>query len=272
MTSTADYIASLESWRRHRLERLKAADGWLNIIGRWQLEPGSVTVGSAANNDIVLSAGPARLGTLTQEAGGEVTFAPKKGGSPIRITPDRKHPPQFTVEGLLLEIMTLNGDNALRVRDTHSTAPDKLAPIEHFPTRPEWRIVAGWLPYAEPLHLTVGTTRNIDTSVEATHKAVFSVDGKPYELIATHGTPERPQFVIRDLTSRDSTYPASRFVYGEEVTGSSIVLDFNKAINPPCAFTEFAVCPLPPPTNILPFRIEAGEKWPHPRPAEVQPD
>ena len=67
----------------------------------------------------------------------------------------------------------------------------------------------------------------------------------------------------RDLTSRDSTYPASRFVYGEEVTEHSIVLDFNKAINPPCAFTEFAVCPLPPPANVLPIRIEAGEKWPH---------
>jgi uncharacterized protein (DUF1684 family) len=89
---------------------------------------------------------------------------------------------------------------------------------------------------------------------------VFAHEGKTYELIATHGTPNAPQFVIRDLTSRDSTYGACRFVYGEDVTEDSIVLDFNKAINPPCAFTEHAVCPLPPAQNVLPFRIEAGEK------------
>ena len=68
---------------------------------------------------------------------------------------------------------------------------------------------------------------------------------------------------IRDLTSRDKTYPASRFVYGEDVTADTIVLDFNKAINPPCAFTEHAVCPLPPAENVLPIRIEAGELRTH---------
>jgi uncharacterized protein (DUF1684 family) len=93
-----------------------------------------------------------------------------------------------------------------------------------------------------------------------THKAVFQKAGRTWELIATHGTPQAPQFVIRDLTSRDDTYPASRFLYGENVTDATIVLDFNKAINPPCAFTEYAVCPLPPPENVMPIRIEAGEK------------
>jgi len=263
MTASTDYLAQLEAWRARRLAALKAADGWLNIIGRWWLEPGTVTIGRGAGNDIVLPAGPDRLGTLTQEANGTVSFAPAGGGEPIRVDPNKQHPPQFTVEGLLLEITTLNGQNALRIRDMQSSAPEALPPIAYFPPRPAWRIVADWVPYSEPQALTVGTTKDIDTEVEVTHKAVFEIDGKPFELIATHGTPERPQFVIRDLTSRDSTYPASRFVYGEEVTEHSIVLDFNKAINPPCAFTEFAVCPLPPPANVLPIRIEAGEKWPH---------
>ncbi len=84
--------------------------------------------------------------------------------------------------------------------------------------------------------------------------------GVTYELLATHGTPEAPQFVIRDQTARDSTYAACRFVFGEDVTDTTIVLDFNKALNPPCAFTEHAVCPLPPAENVLPIRIEAGEK------------
>ena len=182
---------------------------------------------------------------------------------PIRVEPNKQKPPKFVVDGLLIEITTLNGENALRIRDTNSVEPARLAPIEYFAPSEAWRIVADWVPYAAPQQLTVGTTKDIDTEVEVTHKAVFTVGGQRYELIATHGTPQSPQFVIRDLTSKDSTYPASRFVYGEDVTETSIVLDFNKAINPPCAFTEFAVCPLPPPANVLPIRIEAGEKWPH---------
>ena len=108
--------------------------------------------------------------------------------------------------------------------------------------------------------MTIDTTKSIPTDVEVTHKAAFTKDGQRFELIPTHGTPEVPQFVLRDLTSRDLTYPASRFLFGEEVSKTTIILDFNKAINPPCAFTEHAVCPLPPPENILPIRIEAGEK------------
>jgi uncharacterized protein (DUF1684 family) len=165
---------------------------------------------------------------------------------------------------LLLEITSINGDNALRVRDTQSTAPAQLKDIPHFPAKPEWRIVADWVRLDTPQGKTINTTKNIETDVQVTHKAVFSHDGKTYALLATHGTAEAPQFVIRDETSKDTTYPASRFVYGEEVTDKTIVLDFNKAINPPCSFTEHAVCPLPPPENILPFRIEAGEtRLPH---------
>jgi len=263
MTIDTSFLASLDAWKARRLANLKAADGWLNIIGRWWLDAGTITVGSAPDNGIVLSAGPARLGTLTQADDGAVTFAPANGSAPIHVEPNKKHPPKFTVDGLLIEITTLNGENALRIRDINSTAPDRLAPIEYFPADPKWRIVADWVPFEAPKGMTVDTTGDILTEVEVTHKAVFTHDGQRYELIATHGTPDSPQFVLKDPTSRDSTYQASRFLFGEEVTDKTIVLDFNRAINPPCAFTEFAVCPLPPPENVLPFRIEAGEKRLH---------
>jgi len=255
-----DYLAELDAWKQKRLAALRAPQGWLNIIGRWWLTPGTVTVGSGADNDLVLASGPAKLGTLTQHENGNVTFMPANGEPTVELVPNKKKPPQFTLEGLLVEVTTLNGENALRVRDTHSTAPDELEPLRYFPARPEMRIVADWVPYEAPRGVTVNTTKDIETDVEVTHKAVFTLDGQRYELIATHGTPESPQFVIRDQTSRDDTYPASRFLFGEDVTATSIVLDFNKAINPPCAFTEFAVCPLPPAENVLPIRIEAGEK------------
>ncbi len=260
MTASADYLVALDAWKAKRLANLKAPTGWLNIIGRYWLEAGAVSVGSAADNDIVLPAGPAHLGTVTQGDGGPVTFKPADGGEPITVEPDKKHPPRFMVGELLLEITTVNGENALRIRDTASRAPAEFGGIEYFPTQQDWRIVADWVPFETPLDLVVDTTGNIPTGVAVTHKAVFSHEGKTYELIATHGTPESPQFVIKDPTSKDSTYPASRFLFGEDVTENSIVLDFNKAINPPCAFTEHAVCPLPPPENVMPFRIEAGEK------------
>ena len=259
MTIPSDYAAQFAQWRDKRLANLKAADGWLNIIGRYWLEDGNARVGSAADNDIVLSAGPARVGTLTQDEKG-VLYTPADGSAPIQLSLDKAKPPRFQCGSLLLEVTSLNGENALRVRDTESPVPATLKSIDSFPLDPSWRIVADWVALDAPQGMTVDTTKSIATDVQVTHKAVFTRDGQKFELLATHGTAEAPQFVLRDLTSRDSTYPASRFLYGEQVTDTSIVLDFNKAINPPCAFTEHAVCPLPPPENVLPIRIEAGEK------------
>lgn len=254
------YLADLDAWKARRLASLKSPEGWLNIIGRFWLENGTVKVGKAADNDLVLSAGPDHVGSLTQDEAGGVTFTPADGGEAIVLKLDKKNPPRFTVGGLLLEVTTLNGENALRVRDTQSEAPAQFPGIDYFPAQPEWRIVAEWVPLETPMGLTVDTTKSIPTDVQVTHKAVFEHDGTRYELIPTHGTLTSPQFVLRDQTSRDLTYPASRFLFGEEVGENTIVLDFNKAINPPCSFTEHAVCPLPPPQNVLPFRIEAGEK------------
>src|SRR5690606_29529213 len=189
-----------------RLARLKAPDGWLNIIARVWLSEGTVSVGSAADNDIVLSAGPDHVGSLTQDAAGAVTFTPADGSAPMALKLDKKHPPQFTVGSLLLEVTTLNGEHALRVRDTQSKAPEALPPLRYFAPRPEWRIVADWVPLDTPMGLTVDTTGAIPTDVEVTRKAVSAHEGRDYELLATHGTPEVPQFVIRDLTSRDETY------------------------------------------------------------------
>lgn len=260
MAAPEDYLAQLEAWKVKRLADLKAPNGWLNIIGRFWLEAGTVSFGAAADNDLVLSAGPAHAGSIAQDDAGQVTFIPADGTAPQVLKLDKKNPPRFTVDTLLCEVTTLNGENALRIRDTASKAPAALEAIDYFPSRPDWRIEAQWISLQAPKGMTVDTSKSIPTDVEATHKAVFTHDGQQFELYATHGTATAPQFVIRDLTSRDSTYPASRFVFGENVTDTSIILDFNKAINPPCAFTEHAVCPLPPAENVLPIRIEAGEK------------
>lgn len=257
MTTEQTYRDEIENWRTQRLASLKGEAGWLNIIGRWELEPGTVTVGSAADNDIVLEVGPAHVGSFTQAADGGVTFTAADGGVPEALELDKKNFPKLTVDRLLLEVTSLNSRNALRIRDRQSTAPAALSSIPHFPVDPAWRIEAQWLPLDTPRTATVDTVMGIPTEVTITHKAVFEHDGETVELLPTHGTEQAPQFVLRDATAGE-TYPASRFLFGAP-HGSKIVLDFNKAINPPCAFSDYAVCPLPPAENVLPFRIEAGE-------------
>ena len=259
-TENAAYLAALDDWKARRLAALKAPDGWLNLISRSWLTAGTVTVGSASDNAIVLPVGPAHLGTLHQDENGEADFIPSDGSATIHFKPSKTAPPKALVAGLLIELTTINGDNALRIRDTNSAAAASFPGIASFPVKPDHRVVAQWVAFEAPRGLTVDTSKSIRTDVEATHQAIFELQGQTFSLTATHGTPDAPQFVFRDLTSRDETYGAGRFVYGEDVTPTTIVIDFNKAINPPCAFTEHAVCPLPPPENILPIRIEAGER------------
>jgi len=260
MTASKPYIDDILQWRTERLATLAAEDGWLNLIGRWDLDPGSVTIGSAADSGIVLPVGPERLGTVTEEPGGDVVFAPADGGAAIRVVPDRKVPPRFRVGRFLFEIMTVGGRSSLRARDVEHSARDSFAGIDYFDIDEAWRIVAEWIPLEQPFEDQVETTVGTINLVTVTHKAAFTHDGVRHELLPSYGTPQAPQFVIRDRTAPAETYPASRFVYGEAIKDGTIVLDFNKAINPPCAFTDFAVCPLPPPQNVLPFRIPAGER------------
>lgn len=256
-----DLVAEWEDWKTRRLQALTAPDGWINIIGRFPLENGTVSVGSAEDNDIVLAEGPAYVGTLTQDDEG-VSYTAADGGPAQKLALSKSKPPRFTVDDLLLEVTTLNGENALRVRHTASDAAQQLKPLRYFPFDPSWRITAEWRELEAPKQLTIDTSKSIATDVAATHRAVFERDGQRFELLATHGTPERPQFVIRDKTADAQTYPAARFVFGENVTADTIVLDFNRAVSPPCAFTDFAVCPLPPAENVLPVAVEAGELKP----------
>jgi len=260
LTEIADYHDYIEQWRRERLTGLKQKGGWLSLVGRWPLEAGTVSIGSSDENDIVLPAGPGKLGALTLVEGKGLTFS-HEGGSEQRFIPaDSRFPVVFPVDRFNFEVTSMSGALALRVRDLESDEPEKLEALPYFPADPSWRIRAEWVALAEPGEVTLDTVIGVKTLVPVSHVARFDHDGKTVELLSTYGTAERPQFVFRDSTAKDETYAAARFVFGEEVTDDAITLDFNKAINPPCAFTEFAACPLPPEQNILSFPVRAGEK------------
>jgi uncharacterized protein len=167
--------------------------------------------------------------------------------------------PVLKVAPLLLEIHTVEGRPALRVRDL-SLRP--TIELRYFPTDPAWVIRAGWEALAEPELARIDMRGGATDAVRLTHRARFSHAGREVLLTPTHWKAGQPMFVFRDATAGQGTYPAARFVIGEDMSGGAITLDFNRAFNPPCAFTDHAICPLPPPGNVLAFRIEAGELAP----------
>ena len=241
--------AALTEWKTARLAALTAPDGWLNLTDRVDIGPGPQTVGAAPENALILSRGPAHFGTLLPGWQFQTTGAPQ----PFHLNGS----PQLTVPPFLLEIHTVEGQPALRVRDL--TLPRQVH-LDYYPHDPTWTLRARWEALAVAQDQTIDQKGAGPTRVTLTHRAHFSRDGHAVTLLATHWKAGQPMFVIRDATAGHGTYPASRFLLGEDMTDGEITLDFNKAHNPPCAFTDFAICPLPPRENILPFAVRAGEK------------
>ena len=250
----------LSEWRADRLAALAAPDGWLNLTDRVEIVPGNrYAVGRAAENGLQISAGPDHLGVLDLAPDGTATFDAGAGPQPFQPVPD--NPPRLKVGDLLLERSQVEGVYALRVRDAAAPARRDFAGIDSYPLDPAWRVEAEWLPLAEPQQVDIDLVTGARDQVRITHEARFTHDGQQITLLPTHEKSGKPMFVIRDQTAGAETYGAARFLIGE-VHGDKVVLDFNKAFNPPCAYTEFAVCPLPPRQNIMPFAIRAGEKNP----------
>lgn len=246
-------MLSLEDHRAARLAALTAPDGWLNLVARIDLAPGLYPVGAA--QEVQLPSGPDLLGTLEITASGATFARPGDAAQPFQPVADAF--PQLRVDPFILEIHTVDGTPALRVRDLTLQPAINL---RYFPTAPDWVIRAKWESFA-PQALDVAMKDGSSAPVTVTHRATFQHQGKMVSLMPTHVKSGKPMFVFRDATAGE-TYPACRFLFGEDPSDTEISLDFNRAISPPCAFTDLAICPLPPPGNILPFRIEAGELAP----------
>lgn len=247
----------LATWRAKRFQALTAEDGWLNLTDRVEIALGPQRVGQGPGNDLVLSCGPDHLGVLTLTPDRATFQTP--GAAPQPFAPAPGGFPQLRVPPLLLELHTVDGTPALRVRDL--TAP-RTVNLHSFPENPAWVIRARWERLAAPQATTIGQRGGADTEVTLTHVARFTHAGHEIAMVPTHWKAGQPMFVVRDATSGRETYGASRFLMGEDITDDSITLDFNRAFTPPCGFTPHAICPLPPRQNILPFRVDAGELAP----------
>jgi uncharacterized protein (DUF1684 family) len=264
-----DYAQSIEAWRAGRVARLTAANSWLALIGRHELGRGRHTLGRAAGNDIRLAAGPDRLGVITYADDGRITLDLADGvdaridGAAARSAEliYQGDKPTYVRFGTANFYVMVRGDQLfLRVRDSESPRRKNFVGIDHFPIDPAWRIEAQWVPFDPPHQVNITNMIGQTSPAPVPGKAVFTHEGRAVELIPIDEGGDELFFVISDATSGDETYGASRFLYAPAPKDGKIVLDFNQAQNPPCAFTPFATCPLPPRQNRLPFPIRAGEK------------
>ncbi len=266
------YTREIEHWRAQRVARLTAPDGWLALVGLDWLKPGTNTLGAARDNDIVLPKAPPHLGVIEWSGDGRlsITLDPASGalidgkpGTHAALQDDSHARPTTVSFGTVsFYVIDRNGKKGLRVRDADAPARRQFAGIESFPIDPAWRIVAKWVPFDPPHKLeTPNVLGQIDT-FPVPGKAVFERDGQVFELYPVTEVPgDRQLFLIfADRTSGKETYGAARFLYADMPMDGRIVLDFNKAYNPPCAFTPYATCPLAPPENRLDLRVTAGER------------
>ena len=264
---------ALETWKLERTESIAGPDGWQTLVSLGWIDEGDNLVGSDASAKVRLPAdrAPGRLGTLTLAADHvHARFGPgvTRGGVPFTdgdLLDDRDgREPTVLEQGSLTMRVIKRGDRfALRVKDREHPARRTFPGLAYYPPNPSLRLRAHLV--AAP----AGTTLPIVNVLGQTERMPspgtlhFDVAGKPYTLDAVLEPGEPALFVLfRDQTAGDGTYPSGRFVYSTVPDASGHVeLDFNRAYSPPCAFTPYATCPLPPSQNRLPIRIEAGERY-----------
>ncbi len=268
------YTTEIEATWAEREARLTADDGWLTLTGLFWLEPGANIVGTAPDAAVRLPDGADVVGSLHLGPDGEVTLLPSPdAGLTVNDEPAVEQPLKVDATGSLdilrsgraLFYLIVRGDRVgARVKDPEAPTREAFEGLDHFPVNPTLLITARLEPYPKPRDVSIPTVIGEPSMMLAPGLLHFEIDGQAVTLEPYISTPDDTNLflVFRDGTSGNTTYGAGRFLGAELIEGSSeVVLDFNLATNPPCAFTPFATCPLPPPENTIFVAIEAGEKY-----------
>jgi uncharacterized protein len=278
---SSEHDREVLSWRERRIARLTARDGWLSLIGKSFLEPGvPQPVGSTADG-VLLPAdrAPAQVGVFELRSG-RVWFTPiareglrvqrasSRDAQPltgaIELKSDALGAPDRLLYGedLVMDVMERADTFAVRLRDLKRAHPD-FAGIDYFPIDPSWRVVATLEPYVPEKQIDLLYDGGVEQPYFSPGAVRFERDGVEYRLDPVFESDrKRLWLVFGDPSNRDQTYGAGRFLYAPLPEDGSVVLDFNCAFNPPCAFSPFVACPLPPFQNRLKLPILAGEKRP----------
>lgn len=253
LTAASTYQSEIAQWREKRESALKADGGWLTVAGLFWLHEGSNPMGTDAANEIVLPDGAAHAGAFELHQG-KVTV-----GTPGReLKPDSSD--VLKVGRLSLFAIRRGERLGIRLKDPDSEYRRGFHGLEYFPADEAWRVTARFV--AEPKKIPILNVLGQTEESECPGYAVFRLAGQEERLYPILEEPGAKElfYIFKDQTSGKETYGAGRFLYSDLPRDGKVVLDFNKAYNPPCSFTPYATCPLPPPENRLPIRVEAGEK------------
>ncbi|WP_269790787.1 DUF1684 domain-containing protein [Stenotrophomonas sp. Iso1] len=262
-----------ERWRERRLTELTTPDGWASLVGLHWLELKAHFIGSGSTSGIRLAMGPPRMGMVTRD-GNKVWFTPEpgvvlqaggqtvKGRIPFRSDDDAEPTVISFDDGKgLLTLIHRGPRYALRLK--HADAPARLnfGHLAYWPADPSWRVTARFVPHDVNKTLPIVDITGLASDVPNAGAVEFERDGRTWRLEAL-GEPGRPlQLIFADRTNGRGSYSAGRYIDVDVPDAKSeVVVDFNRAYNPPCAFTPFATCPLPPPENRMDMPVEAGEK------------
>jgi len=250
------YRAQIEEWRRQREAALTADGGWLTVTGLFWLHEGANSFGSASSNNIVLPADPAVKDGSFDLHNGKVAL--RMDGQTRELRPDSNgRPDSVTMGRLTMFAIQRGGKYGIRLKDNNSRLRKEFAGLHYFPVSEEYRITTRLVPDAKKIPILNVLGQVADTPSPG--YVEFKLHGQKLRLTPVEDSPSELSFIFRDFTSGKETYGSGRFLDAELVKDGEVVLDFNKAYNPPCAFTPYATCPLPPKENRLAVRIEAGE-------------
>lgn len=255
-------------WRQSRHERLVAPWGWLSLVGLDFLEEGRYRVGQAEQMDIHMPAGPEFWGELVvtgsrarfEPASDAVSVDGRAGVAGMLVQPGRNEPVWVQAEDVRFQILHHSGRMAVRTRWPQAETRTEFSGLDYFSFSPDWRVEARFLPHPKGTTMPVGSVLGVITQEPNPGVVEFDVHGQTHRLEAVLDSGQL-FFIFADTTSGRSTYGGGRMLYAERPDRRGYtVLDFNRAYNPPCVFTEYSTCPLPPPENYLQAAVEAGEK------------
>lgn len=265
----SSYERSVAKWRSDYETYLKSADGWLTVSGLFWLHDGENRFGSDPLNDIVVHdpSLPPDAGDFTLQ-NGKTTVHLKPGvkmtlnGKPVEsaeLKPDSRTD-RLHIGDLTLYVHSSGERYAIRLKDKNSALRKNFTGLHWFPVDESYRVNARYVAYEKPKPVVIQNIIGDSGTDSLSGYVTFMLRGQEYRLEAEQDDKGALSFVFRDLTSGKETYPAARFLDAEAPRDGSVVLDFNEAYNPPCAYNPYTTCPLPPPGNRLRTEIRAGEQ------------
>ena len=274
----------LLAWRADLAKELQQPNGWLTLIGLEWLKPGDNSFGAAKSNALAIHAPTAPNLGIVKLTGDSLQLLAPRDGYPKAMLVDGKppanpqalaadsseHASKITTGSITITIIHRGDRYGLRIKDSKATARMQFHGLKWYPPNAAYRVEAKWIPYNPPHKVAIPTILGTEVMSDVPGAAEFTLEGKRLRLEPIEESPDDKElfFILRDTTSKSETYGAGRFLYtplpdhGLTQPGE-LVLDFNRAQNPPCAYTPYATCPLPPPQNRLPIAIPAGQQRYH---------